>query len=342
VATRRECIPPETPEGYTRGAVLDSAVTNVAIACQGGGSHTAFTAGVLSELVPALSELDRELVGLSGTSGGAISAAAAWYAYLEDGPGAVPDAMESLWASLAARTPTDRWWNEALVRGSRLQTTGAPVPAFSPYVLPGSEFGQRSLRETIERHVDFERVPDLVGGSTPRLVVGTVDINGGCFEAFEDEAVTSEVLLASAALPDLFEAVEMNGHWHWDGLFSQNPPIHELMTLPRGRKPEELWVVQINPQERDGEPKSLVEIADRRNELSGNLSLNQELRFVERVNAWVDADYLPDEYVHTDVHRIEFGRELTCSSKLDRSPAFIEELIERGREKARRFRARLD
>jgi NTE family protein len=332
-----------TPEAYTTEASLTAVVKNVAIACQGGGSHTAFTAGVLAELVPELSALDRRLVGISGTSGGAVSATTAWYHYLADGPEAVPRAMESLWAALAARTPAERWANDALVFGSRLQTTGAPVPSFSPYVTPVADFGQRFLREVIEDHIDFERFPDLVDETAPRLVVGTVDINGGCFEAFEDEAVTTDVLLASAAVPDLFEAVEMNGHWHWDGLFSQNPPIHELMTVAPKRKPDELWVVQINPQTREGEPKSLLEIADRRNELSGNISLNQELRFLERVNDWIEAGYLPEErYTHTEVHRIEFGQELSCSSKLDRSVDFVEELLNRGRAAAQEFRTGLD
>ena len=184
---------------------------------------------------------------------------------------------------------------------------------------------------------DFDRVPELLGPDSPRLVVGTVDINGGCFEAFADADVSADVLLASAAVPDLFEAVEMNGHWHWDGLFSQNPPIHELMEVPAERKPDELWVVQNNPQRRDGEPKSLLEIADRRNELSGNLSLNQELRFLERVNDWVAEGKLDDSYRHVEVRRIELGRALSCSSKLDRSPDFLEDLFETGREHARAF-----
>ena len=313
-------------------------MTNVAIACQGGGSHTAFTAGVLAELVPGIAGSDRELVGLSGTSGGAMSATTAWYTYLEDGPEAVPEAVESLWASIAARTPADRALNAGLVSLSRARAGGAPFPEVSPYVTPGADFGQARLREVIEAHVDFDRVPELAGPDSPRLVVGTVDINGGCFEAFVDGDVTADVLLASAAVPDLFEAVEMNGHWHWDGLFSQNPPIHELMEVPTARKPDELWVVQINPQTREGEPKSLLEIADRRNELSGNLSLNQELRFVETVNEWVAEGKLDDAtYRHVEVRRLEFGRTLSCSSKLDRSAGFIEELFETGRERARAF-----
>lgn len=313
-------------------------MTNVAIACQGGGSHTAFTGGVLAELLPEFAGDDYELVGLSGTSGGAISAATAWYASLEEGPRAVPGAVESLWASIAARTPADRVLNSSLVSFSRARAAGAPFPELSPYATPVSEYWRGRFRELVESHVDFERVPDLVGPDSPRLVVGTVDINGGHFEAFVDAEVTADVLLASTAVPDLFEAVEMNGHWHWDGLFSQNPPIHELLEVPAHRKPDELWVIQINPQTREGEPKTLFEIADRRNELSGNISLNQELRFVETVNEWIASGKLDDSsYRHVEIRRLPFGRRLSRSSKLDRSPAFVEELFEAGRTRAREF-----
>jgi NTE family protein len=314
---------------------------NVAVACQGGGSHTAFTAGVLAEVVPAVArDPDCSLVALSGTSGGAMSAVTAWYALLDDGPDAVPNALESLWADLAARTPVDRLANDWLVGAARLANSGFPTADVSPYLSPGARYSQRQLRETLHRHVDFDRVPDLFEHDCPDLVVGTVDVEGGVFESFRNGAVTCDVLLASAAVPELFPAVRMNGHAHWDGLFSQNPPIHELFA--EAPKPDDLWVVQINPQATDEEPKSLTEIADRRNELAGNISLNQELRFVETVNAWVDAGHLPDEYTHTDIRRLQFDRRLGSASKLDRRPAFVEELLEHGRERARELLADVD
>jgi NTE family protein len=146
-------------------------------------------------------------------------------------------------------------------------------------------------------------------------------------------------------VPELFRAVRLDGHdghdgghAHWDGLFSQNPPIQELMVVPPARKPDELWVLQINPQEREEVPRSLGAIADRRNELSGNLSLNQELRFVEQVNRWVEEGYLPEErFAHTAIHRIGLGRSFGVSSKLDRSPAFIDRLVALGEKRGRAF-----
>jgi len=314
--------------------------TRVAIACQGGGSHTAFTAGVLKELLREWEE-EYELVGISGTSGGAFNAVAAWYGLVTDGEERAVELLDALWADLAADSVTDRMTNSWVVGLSRFESSGFPVPQASPYQLPGSSLGKDRIREVLERHVDFDTVPDLCDRDAPELAIGTVDINAGVFETFTNEEVTPEAVLASAAVPNLFEAVEIDGHYHWDGLFSQNPPIDDLMTVDATRKPDELWVIQINPQERDGEPTSIEEIADRRNELSGNISLNQELRVIERVNQWIDQGHLPEsDFSRTEIHRIPMGRAYHCSTKVDRSPAFLEELMELGERRASEFRDR--
>jgi len=147
-----------------------------------------------------------------------------------------------------------------------------------------------------------------------------------------------DAVLASAAVPNLFEAVEIHGHFHWDGLFSQNPPVSDLMQLRPEHKPEELWVIQVNPQEFEGKPSTIEVIADRRNELSRNISLNQEPRFIEQVNEWVADGTLPEaEFVETDVRRIQMGKQFHCSTKVDRDPAFLDELRALGKERAREF-----
>ncbi|RCU47110.1 patatin-like phospholipase family protein [Haloplanus salinus] len=317
----------------------DGDPTPVAIACQGGGSHTAFTAGVLKRLLREWDD-EYELVGISGTSGGAFNALAAWYGLVTADAERSIELLDAIWADLAAETIADRFTNDWLVGLNRIESSGVPCPRFSPYQTPGSRLGKARIEQTLERHIDFDAVPDLCGRTAPELVVGTVDINAGVFETFTNEDVTPEAVLASAAVPELFEAVEVHGHYHWDGLFSQNPPIDDLLTVDADHKPAELWVIQINPQSREGEPTSLEEIADRRNELSGNISLNQELRFVERVNAWIDQGHLPEsDFTRTEIHRIELGRTYRCSTKVDRSPAFIDELMQLGEERAAAFLA---
>jgi NTE family protein len=312
--------------------------TKVAIACQGGGSHTAFTAGVLKELLREWDD-EYELVGISGTSGGAFNALATWYGLVTADAERSIDLLDAIWDDLSASDLSDQFMNEFVVGLSRLASAGVPMFEVSPYDVPGAEVGKDAIRETLERHIDFEEIPDLCRRDVPELVVGTVNVNAGTFETFTNEDVTPEAVLASAAVPNLFEAVEIHGHYHWDGLFSQNPPIDDLMTVEASRKPDELWVIQINPQVREGEPSSLEEIADRRNELSGNISLNQELRVIERVNDWIDQGYLPEsEFKRTEIHRIEMGEAYHCSTKVDRRPSFIRELMEQGERRGAEFR----
>jgi NTE family protein len=209
----------------------------------------------------------------------------------------------------------------------------------SPYFQPASTWAESEFRALIERHVDFEEVQSLCADpERPELVVGTVNVNAGEFETFTNDDVTADAVLASAAIPELFRAVEIHDHYHWDGLFSQNPPVKDLMVGDGDRKPEELWVVQINPQERESLPKTGEEISDRRNELAGNISLNQELGFIERINDWIEEGLLPDDrFTKTTVHRIEMGQAYHCSTKADRSPEFIEELVSLGETRAAAF-----
>ena len=313
--------------------------TNVAIACQGGGSHTAFTAGVLEHLLEECDwDEEYELVGISGASGGAFNALAAWYGLVTGGPETAADLLNEVWMDLSATEYTDRMLNSWVMGINKLESSGMALPQFSPYQIPGKEIGKERIRDVLETHIDFEQIPEHCQFGAPELVVGTVNINAGVFETFVNEDVTVDAVLASAAVPNVFEAVEINGHYHWDGLFSQNPPVGDLMCQDPERKPEELWIIQINPQELSGEPTSIEEIADRRNELSGNISLNQELRFIERINKWVEEGKLSDdEFSKTHIHRIQMGERFHCSTKLDRDPEFLGELMDLGRDQAGDF-----
>jgi NTE family protein len=319
--------------------------TRVAIACQGGGSHTAFTAGALQSL---LADPDVEVVGLSGASGGAVCATAAWYGLLA--PAETPESvLEGVWQDVAASTPVDRALNDWTVWGSTVESTGFPTPELSPYQNPAAAIGQRRLRRALTDNIDFDRFAALADGDDdhtdpldsdepPRLAVGTVNVDAGAFETFVDGDVTADAVLASAAIPDLFPGVEIDGHLHWDGMFAQNPPIRALVHGPKARKPEEVWVVQINPQHVDDRPTTLREIRDRRNELAGNISLTQQLHFLQRVNEWVEAGHLPEStFQRIRVRRIELERDLDYSSKLDRDPAFIDDLVGFGVDAAREF-----
>ncbi len=319
-----------------------TAKTNVAIACQGGGSHTAFTAGVLRELFQSPAWDDYELVGISGSSGGAFNALAVWYGLVTADEQRAIDLLEALWADITVSSPGEHLFNNWLVALSRIDMNGVPLPQVSPYHNPGSDWGQAQIRRILERHIDLDAISTLCERSAPLLVVGTVDVEAGTFDTFINEEVTPEAILASAAVPLVFEGVEIDGNLHWDGLFSQNPPVKDLVTADEARTPDELWVIQIDNQERPGTPTTLEEITARRSELAGNLSLNQELRFIEKVNEWIDAGYLPEsEFTHTEIRRIEMQKRYHSATKMDRSQSFIDDLLELGERRAREFLADL-
>ena len=311
----------------------------VAIACQGGGSHTAFTAGVLKHLLREREERSFELTALSGTSGGAVCATAAWYGLLAGDTQRAVETLEGVWRDLSARSPLDRIANEWTVKMAEFADRGVPTVAFSPYDVPFTVSGRNRFLDALEAHIDFDRAPAIAADADLDLIVGAADVLEGEFATFHNEAVTAEAVLASAAIPTLFEAVEIDDHWYWDGLFSQNPPIREFLTVPQGveAKPDEIWIVQINPKRREEVPRSVEKINDRRNELAGNLSLFQEVEFIEQVNEWLEGGDLSEGYKHVDVEFIELGAELSTSSKLDRDPAFVDRLMERGERRAQRF-----
>jgi NTE family protein len=318
-------------------------VKSIVIGCQGGGSHTAFTAGVLKKLLRELDRSRYSVIGLSGTSGGAMCAALAWYGLLIHDPEEGARRLDAFWADNAADNVWDRLTNDWLVTVNRLRGA-VPIPDISPYWVP--PIGQLRLRRILETHVPFDLLPALITPDSPDLLVGAVEVLTGRFTVFrdkhkdQDKRITAEALLATAALPTLFPAVRIDGGAYWDGLFSQNPPIREFLSgVENAAKPDEIWIIQINPDARDREPTLLREIEDRRNELSGNVSLRQELDFVQRVNDWLEAQWLPPHrFKRIHVRTIPLLEQaLDAASKLDRGPGFIGWLMARGEAAASEF-----
>ena len=308
----------------------------VAIACQGGGSHSAFTAGALKRLL-AEEERDRyEIVALSGTSGGAICALLVWYALLRDDRGEAIRLLESFWEGVSASSPPELVANDLLVGATRTQGSVA-APLITPYLYP--EWGRQAMEEALERLVDFGEIGRLFTETSPKLLVGAVEVLSGEFEVFRNEGVTPEKVLASCALPMMFRAVRLGDDGvYWDGLFSQNPPIRDFMReFPNAAaKPDEVWLIQISPQRREQEPRSISEILNRRGEMSGNLALHQEIDFLNEINGLLP--HLPKErYKHIEVRKIEMARELDAASKLDRRPSFVGEMFAYGHEQAGEF-----
>ena len=302
----------------------------IAIACQGGGSHNAFTAGVLSELLSHWSS-DHELVALSGSSGGGICATLTWIGLLQNDLQLSVRKLQEFWRDNGSSSLLDAWANLSLMSYAWMMNF-LPLPEVSPYRLPN--FGQEQLGKLLDKHIPFADIPGWLTPDGPQLMVGAVDVLSGDFHIFEGERITRQALLASAAIPNLFRAVEVEGRLYWDGLFSQNPPIHNLTRA----HPDEIWVIQINPTTRSEEPQTLEEIRDRRNELAGNLSMFQEIRMIQRINELLLEGVLVNSpFRPIAIRQIPNELGLHYLTKIDRSPALIEKLQEHGRGQARRF-----
>lgn len=341
----------------------------LAIACQGGGSHAAFTAGVLKKFFEHNVHQQYELVGFSGTSGGAICALLAWYGLLKMQRG-VPESAASRLVSFWQDNSTQAWWekawNDLVIGTTRLQDVGViPKLLVSPYyftklqeqlksLLPRKEF--LDLKSLLEKHVAFEELEQLANSSSPRLFLGAVDVLSGKFKTFDSQQaeIKVETVLASAALPTLYRAVPVEDRLYWDGTFAKNPPLTEFIDhqIMGTNKPDEIWVIRINPQDRKQEPKTAAGILDRINELTSNLSLYQEVYFIEKVNQWIETGSFSEEYRSTASLNPVKIRWITMSpqvehsldytSKLSRSHSFIDKLMHDGEKRFEQFLSDLD
>lgn len=338
----------------------------IAIACQGGGSQTAFTAGVLISLFKNKAHEKNSIVSLSGTSGGAICAALAWHGLLKWSKGDktyLVNNLESFWRDNGTENLLERYLNDALIQYVQLVDHGFlpewKTSPYSPWRQAWTATMQLFLPQffdfkgLLQKHLDLDGLEGLLDSkSIPVLVIGAADVRTGEFKKFSsrDGNVDIDALLASAAVPSLSKAVEIGGGAYWDGLFSDNPPTDELLDdeiVGKDNIPDQLWVIQINPGKSEGVPTTAEEIIDRRNEMIGNASLFQDLQHICRINKWLRRKAFKDEYINdhnlkiVNVYVIQMEdtvqKRLNYASKLDRDAMYIQELIAHGEERGRLF-----
>jgi len=350
----------------------------VAIACQGGGSQTAFTAGVLKAIFESNIQDRFNIVSFSGTSGGALCAFFIWYA-LKKGDACVWKRLIDFWEDNTAQTPQERFFNDLVIKTLELTSHGM-IPQYnlspsSPIVKSCFSLATMGLRrrfvhfdELLASHIDFSELASWgPQPEPPVLVMGACNIITGRLHKFNSrlEPVRIEHILASACVPTIFPAVILGTMAYWDGLFSDNPPIEDLHkrdTAGIKNVAEEIWVIKINPTRRKDIPVSPADIADRRNELEGNVSLFQSLRSLENINMGYSRGAFKDEFLGEidikgpikipklfeedpdqpyHIPMIEMSEELADSlnfeSKLDRSPETINRLILDGEKQGEKF-----
>ncbi|HWU39106.1 MAG TPA: hypothetical protein VN203_15765, partial [Candidatus Acidoferrum sp.] len=302
--------------------------TKIAITCQGNGSHAAFSAGVLQGLLEQNGDYC-EIAALGGMSCGSICALLAWDGLLRGDPQRAVDQLQGFWQDYSATCLIDNLLNYSAQMAFHLRSMVA-FPCLIPY-FPALSHDQ--LRRMLERWVNFTEARSIAGNEdAPGLLVGAVDVNGA-IEAFHGPQISADHILASAAVPRLFSAVALCGCTQGEVLLLQNPPIRELTEFG----PDEIWLIQVIKSTCNRLSRTAGDLSDRY-ELTSSLLLEQELRFIQKINGLLDRGMLIDSgYRHIEVHRIIMEHDLDYSSKLDRSPSFICRMMAYGRERAKQF-----
>jgi len=320
-------------------AKRDSAPLLMDLALQGGGAHGAFTWGVLDHL---LTDERLAIEGISGTSAGAVNAVMLADGLARGGAEEARKRLEEFWRAASRdgnlpplqRGVLDRLFAFFPMEGTPFQAwMEAWSHALSPYDV--NPLNINPLKDLVERHVDFDAIRAF---KELELFVAATNVHTGAARVFAREEITADAVMASAALPFLFRAVEIDGVPYWDGGYAANPAILPLASATPG---VDVLVVQINPLERHGTPSSSQQIVDRISEITFNASLSAELKMVALIHQLIQDGRLkpgPD-YRPVNLHRIVLngGSRLTPASRLNNDYHFFEMLHRAGRRAARRF-----
>jgi NTE family protein len=313
-------------------AVAAGKQKTVELALQGGGAHGAFTWGVLDRFLQ-----DERIVieGVSGTSAGAMNAVVVAHGMQENGRAGARAALESFWSAVSAAarfSPVQRTFFDRLLGRWTLDYSPGYIMmdmlsrSFSPYDF--NPLDQNPLRELLQQQVDFDRVNAC---KELKVFLTATNVRTGRARIFRQPQISADSVMASACLPFLYKAVEIDGEAYWDGGYVGNPALFPLVDECDAR---DLIIVQINPIERDEVPRRARDILNRLNEITFNASLIKELRAIMLLKQLIDAEGLERErYRDMFIHRIHASaelKELTVSSKLNAEWAFLTHLHDIG------------
>lgn len=312
------------------------------LALQGGGSHGAFTWGVLDRL---LEDTSLRFDGVSGTSAGALNAAVLATGFARGGGAEAKAALRAFWMDVAGSSACfGSWGHPAAGKGISafnldsnpwFQWTQQWLQLFSPTQL--NPLGLNPLRDVTARHVD----EGLLRSGPLQVFVTATDVETGQPEVFSGERLGLDALLASACLPQMFEAVRIGKRHFWDGGYTGNPALWPLIYATAS---SDVLLVKINPLRRPGVPDTADEIADRVNEITFNAGLVGEMRAIHFVQKLLREQRLePGSYKDLRLHMVadEVGlAELRPSSKLNTDRDFLLALHDMGRQAAEAWLAR--
>ena len=312
----------------TRRTVRGRNRKRINLALQGGGAHGAFTWGVLDRL---LEEPELEIVGIAGASAGAVNAVVAASGLARCGPEGARVALAGFWRRVAAEARWSPLSPTPFERATGLARAGLAVGQVwlagvarlaSPYELDPS--GSNPLADLLTESVDFEQ---LRRDQPVKLFVSATNVRSGKVRIFGPDEIGLEAVLASACLPQLFQAIEIDGEHYWDGGYAANPPV---LALVDGTDCEDIVIVQVDPVRIRDLPTTARAIRERVQVLAFNAGFLREMHEVAghgRVR------------LHLIAAEAAMAR-LGAASKLDADGAFLERLRALGRRRAEIFLAR--
>lgn len=309
----------------------------ITLALQGGGAHGAFTWGVLDRL---LEEPKLDIKGISGTSAGAMNACALAHG-LKNGRDGAKEALERFWKGIsdvgaAAFNPYQSTPFHDISRAWNMDWSPASIwldvmaQFVSPYQL--NPLDRNPLRDLISGQFDFDylRHDDAV-----RLFVCATNLQNNKLRIFDNAELSAEAILASACLPQLHRAVEIDGAFYWDGGFTGNPVLNPLIRVCNAR---DIIIVQLNPMNREALPITSRDIMDRLNEVTMNASLMRELDNIATITRLIEEGTITSKRYHpVFFHCIadpEVMSTLGISSKNNTAWNFLTYLKEAGRQAA--------
>jgi len=312
----------------------------VNLALQGGGAHGAFTWGVLDKL------LEDGRIGIDGicaTSAGTMNACALAWGMHKGGPEKAREALHDFWQNISRAgeklSIPKMPWEKFMPQSGWMKTDDSlsyflldsMTRLFSPYQL--NPFDLNPLRDVMAESVDFDELREC---DCVKLFISATHVHSGKVKVFSTKEINLDIVMASACLPYMFKAVEVDGEDYWDGGYMGNPALFPLFYETKTR---DVMIVHINPMERKKTPQSAHEIMNRINEISFNSSLLKELRAVAFVKKLIEHDMLKDKHKKdfTDVlvHSIradDVMTDLSVSSKFNSDWDFLTGLRDKGRE----------
>lgn len=305
------------------------------LALQGGGAHGAFTWGVLDAL---LEDPRLDFEGLSGSSAGAMNAVVMADGWLAGGREGARAALARFWASVGKAMPPGM-----VVQGDGDEITMSPagrlIAGWAGYFAPSqlNPMGLNPLRDLLAQQIDFER---LRAASPFKLFIGATQANTGKLRVFREHGLTLDVLLASACLPKIHHAVEIDGEPYWDGGYSGNPAVFPLFY--ECDSPDVLLVL-LNPLRHAGSPRTVKEIDTRIAELAFSAHFMREMRMFSRATAFAGPSFLTMGRLERRLHKLRFHMvDSSGLASLQRSETkllahapFLERLCAQGRERGK-------